>query len=148
MTEKYVTKSAQETVSLARDFGTRLKPGDIVALWGDLGAGKTTFTRGLAQSLGIPPSIPITSPTFTIVNEYRGTVKLYHIDLYRIRSPEDIESIALREILYGNGISVIEWPDRLGNDELPENRWDVIFDILDENERLITIERMQSPQAL
>lgn len=144
MTEKYITKSAQETVALGRNFGARLKPGDIVALWGDLGAGKTTFTRGLAQSLGIPPSIPITSPTFTIVNEYQGIVKLYHIDLYRIRGSEDIESIALREILYGHGISVIEWPDRLGNDELPENRWDVIFDILDENERLITIEHMQS----
>ncbi|MCX7823758.1 MAG: tRNA (adenosine(37)-N6)-threonylcarbamoyltransferase complex ATPase subunit type 1 TsaE [Syntrophobacterales bacterium] len=140
MSEKYTTRSPEETVALGRTFGSRLKPGDVVALWGDLGSGKTTFTRGIAQSLGIPPSIPITSPTFTIINEYLGTTRLYHIDLYRIRGSEDVESIALREILYGNGVSVIEWPDRLGIDGLPENRWDILFDILDENGRLITIE--------
>lgn len=144
MAERYLTKSSEETVALGKTFGSRLKPGDVIALWGDLGAGKTTFTRGLARALGVPPSIPITSPTFTIVNEYHGAVKLYHIDLYRIRGPEDIESIALREILYGRGISVIEWPDRLGKDELPEKRWDIMFDILDEEERLITVEYIET----
>ncbi len=143
MKETYTTRLAEETVELGRFLGSRLKSGDVVALWGDLGAGKTTFTKGIAQALGIPPSIPITSPTFTIINEYHGTFKLYHIDLYRIRGVEDIESLALREIFYGNGVCVIEWPDRLGRNELPESRWDVLFDIIGEDERLITIERIE-----
>lgn len=142
MKETYTTRLAEETVQLGRFFGSRLKAGDIVALWGDLGAGKTTFTRGIAQSLGIPSSVPITSPTFTIINEYQGAMKLYHIDLYRIRGADDVESLALREILYGSGVCVIEWPDRLGNEELPENRWDVLFDIIGDDERLITVERI------
>ncbi|MEJ5301449.1 MAG: tRNA (adenosine(37)-N6)-threonylcarbamoyltransferase complex ATPase subunit type 1 TsaE [Thermodesulforhabdaceae bacterium] len=138
---RYITKSAEETINLGRFFGSSLKAGDVVALWGDLGSGKTTFTRGIAQALGIPPSVPITSPTFTIINEYHGILKLYHIDLYRISGAADLETLTLREIIYGNGVSIIEWPDRLEEGDLPENRWDVLFDVIDETERLIIIER-------
>jgi len=141
-TERYITKSAEETVNLGKNFGSRLQPGDVVALWGDLGSGKTTFTRGIARALGASPSIPITSPTFTIINEYHGVLNLYHIDLYRISGVADLETLTLREILYGHGVCVIEWPDRLEKEELPENRWDVLFDVIDENERLIIIERV------
>jgi tRNA threonylcarbamoyladenosine biosynthesis protein TsaE len=141
-TERFITKSAEETVNFGKNFGSRLQPGDVVALWGDLGSGKTTFTRGIARALGVPPSVPITSPTFTIINEYHGALNLYHIDLYRISGVTDLETLTLREILYGHGVCVIEWPDRLGKDELPENRWDILFDVIDENERLIIIERV------
>lgn len=135
-----ITCSFEETFQLGRDLAKGACSGDIFALWGELGAGKTTFTRGFARGLGVPENIPITSPTFTLVNEYDGLMKLYHIDLYRISSEYELDTIPLREVLYGSGVSLIEWPDRLGR-YLPYNRWDIIFEIVDDDLRKITVRR-------
>ena len=112
------------THRLGFKLGTLLHPGDILTLQGDLGAGKTLLTGGVARGLGIPPEIPITSPTFTFINEYEGRLHLYHLDLYRLSDPEELETLPWKEALFGKGVAVIEWPERLG-DELPEERMEI-----------------------
>ena len=106
------TGSPLETLDTARSVARRLLPGDIVLLSGPLGAGKTVFAQGVAAGLGV--SEAVTSPTYTIVNEYHGRVALYHIDLYRIGSPREFELLGLDDLLYGDGVSLIEWPERAG----------------------------------
>lgn len=125
------------SLELGRKIGEHLEPGDILALWGDLGAGKTLLTRGIARGLGIPPEIPITSPTFTFMNEYEGRLHLYHLDLYRLGDPDELETLPWREAFYGKGVAVIEWPERLGP-FLPDKRWDIRLEITGEESRLIT----------
>ncbi len=134
----FVTRSPDETVSIGQMIGEKLLAGSVVALWGEMGAGKTTITRGIAHGLGISPRIPITSPTFTLINEYDGRLRLYHIDLYRIGSEDELDTLPLREILQGDGVSVIEWPEKL-KVYLPEVRLDVVLDFVDENTRRITL---------
>jgi tRNA threonylcarbamoyladenosine biosynthesis protein TsaE len=103
------TFSEEETKVLARTIARHLKPGDVIALEGDLGAGKTTFAQGIAKALGI--SGPVDSPTFTIIKEYEGTLPLYHMDVYRIDSPE--EELGLEEYFYGDGVCLVEWASRV-----------------------------------
>ncbi len=103
------TVSAEETVELGAKLGKLLKKGDIVCLNGDLGAGKTAFTSGIAKALGICGYI--TSPTFTIVNEYEGTIPFYHFDVYRIADPEEMFEIGFEEYLEDRGAVVIEWAE-------------------------------------
>ena len=106
------TCSEDETLAVARDLAARLKPGDIVRLSGDLGAGKTAFVRGLAVGLGIDPDA-VSSPTFTLVHEYRGgRLTLYHADLYRLDNATT-EGLGLEEERVAGGVLAIEWPDRL-----------------------------------
>ena len=106
------TCSEDETLAVARGLAARLKPGDIVRLSGDLGAGKTTFVRGLAVGLGIDPDA-VSSPTFTLVHEYRGgRLALYHADLYRLDNATT-EGLGLEEERVAGGVLAIEWPDRL-----------------------------------
>lgn len=101
-------QNAQDTILLGEEFGRSLKQGDVVCLVGDLGAGKTTFTKGIANALNCIYE-PV-SPTFNIVNEYPGDIPLYHFDLYRLESVNDLYSVDIDNYLYGNGICVIEWP--------------------------------------
>jgi tRNA threonylcarbamoyladenosine biosynthesis protein TsaE len=103
------TSSEAETTAAGRELGARLPPGSVVLLEGPLGAGKTAFTRGLAEGLGCDPD-EVSSPTFTIVQEYRGRVTLQHVDLYRL-APDEVDDLALEELLEENVIAV-EWPDR------------------------------------
>lgn len=127
------------SLRLGACLGEQVEEGDVFALWGDLGSGKTLFTRGLARGMGVPPQVPITSPTFTIINEYDGRRHhLYHLDLYRVTTMEELETLPWRETLFGEGIAVVEWPDRLGT-LLPERRWDISFDFLDDDSRIITL---------
>jgi tRNA threonylcarbamoyladenosine biosynthesis protein TsaE len=105
------TAGAEETEALARDLAVATEPGDVLALVGDLGAGKTAFVRGLAQGLGADREA-VVSPTFTMVAEYAGRLPLYHVDLYRLE-PGTVDLLALREYLYGSGVTAIEWFDRL-----------------------------------
>ena len=106
------TCSEDETLAVARDLAARLKPGDILRLSGDLGAGKTAFVRGLAVGLGIDPDA-VSSPTFTLVHEYRGgRLTLYHADLYRLDNATT-EGLGLEEERVAGGVLAIEWPDRL-----------------------------------
>lgn len=113
----YKTSSVEQTVEVGIKLGKLLQKGDIVCLSGNLGTGKTAFTNGIAKSLGIDGYI--TSPTFTIVNEYRGDVPLYHFDAYRLADSEEMFEIGFEEYIEGNGVVVIEWPQRI-SDILPQ----------------------------
>ncbi|MGM0546723.1 MAG: tRNA (adenosine(37)-N6)-threonylcarbamoyltransferase complex ATPase subunit type 1 TsaE [Bacteroidota bacterium] len=107
-----MTTSESETIARGREFVSDLKAGDIVCLTGDLGAGKTHFVKGMAQGLGINQN-EVSSPTFTLINEYYGKMPLYHFDCYRMESPQEAMEIGAEEYFYGNGVSVIEWPERI-----------------------------------
>ncbi len=111
-----VTQSAQETFQAGYRLGSILEKGDVVCLTGGLGTGKTAFTGGIAAALGIEGYI--TSPTFTILNEYEGKVPLYHFDVYRIADPSEMFEIGFEEYVEGNGIVVIEWAELI-KDILP-----------------------------
>lgn len=123
---------------LGRRIGELLEPGDILALRGELGAGKTLLVRGIARGLGVPESVRVTSPTFTIINEYLGSLYLYHLDLYRISGPEDLETFPWQESLFGRGVAVIEWPERLGR-LLPPERIEIEIRITGDESRSIRI---------
>ena len=105
------THSPEETASLGRRLGERLEPGDVLAMVGQLGAGKTQLTRGLA--LGIGSDGPVTSPTFKLVNEYEGRVRLYHIDAYRLHGADDLLALGCDEFFDGAGAAAVEWADRI-----------------------------------
>ena len=112
MTGAFKVRKVEETWELAKQFAAELKPGDIVCLEGDLGAGKTTFTQGVASALGVPGRV--TSPTFCLVQEHRGQVLLVHIDLYRLQGEEDVLAIGWEDYLSEGAIMMVEWPERAG----------------------------------
>lgn len=134
---KVKTHSEEETKQLGFKLGQKLNPGDIVCLYGELGAGKTIFVKGIAKSLGIPER-EITSASFIIIAEHQGKIPLYHIDLYRI-SPGEVYEIGLFDYLSLDGISVIEWAERVEN-ELPEQAFKVRFVYTADREREIEIQ--------
>lgn len=111
---KKITSSAPETMALAKLFSSHLKAGDIVFLTGPLGAGKTTFTKGLAQGFKIKAD-QVNSPTFILMNYYEGRLPLYHFDFYRICRADELSTVDMDEYFYGKGITIIEWPERLGD---------------------------------
>lgn len=119
---EYISKSYEETQKIASDFAKTLKSSDVVCMYGDLGAGKTAFVQGMAKGLDITE--PITSPTFTIVNEYEGSMPLYHFDVYRIADSDEMYEIGYEEYVYGDGICVIEWAELI-EDILPDERYSV-----------------------
>lgn len=126
------------SLRLGGKIGELLQAGDILALWGDLASGKTLLTRGIARGLGIPPEERVTSPTFTIINEYSGRLHLFHLDLYRLSGADELDTLPWQESLFGNGVAVIEWPGRLGR-LLPAQRWDIEFSISGEENRTMLI---------
>jgi tRNA threonylcarbamoyladenosine biosynthesis protein TsaE len=112
MSAAITTHSERETSRVGRTVAQSLTPGAVVLLWGELGAGKTAFVRGLAEGLGIDPA-DVSSPTFTLVQEYRGgRIPLYHVDLYRL-APHEVDDLGLDEMTLEGGVTAIEWPDRL-----------------------------------
>jgi tRNA threonylcarbamoyladenosine biosynthesis protein TsaE len=133
------TSSAEETIKLGEELGKKLKGGDVVCLTGDLGGGKTQFTKGIAKGLNI--NEPIISPTFVIMrNYYRENLpNFYHLDLYRINSVKDVEELDLDELIGNiNSIVIIEWPER-AKELIPENAIWIEFAYIGENEREIKI---------
>lgn len=108
---EYYTASERETERLGMTLGRQLKPGTVIAYEGDLGAGKTAFTRGLARGLGIEEKV--TSPTYTIVNEYEGRLPLFHFDMYRLNSSEDLFDIGWEDYLERGGVIAVEWSSRI-----------------------------------
>ncbi|HEY5345761.1 MAG TPA: tRNA (adenosine(37)-N6)-threonylcarbamoyltransferase complex ATPase subunit type 1 TsaE [Verrucomicrobiae bacterium] len=133
----FISHSPPDTEALGERFGRAAKRGQIIALSGDLGAGKTQFVRGLARGLGIPARVH--SPTFTLVNEYvGGRLKLFHLDLYRLETPAQIVSAGIEEFLQPDGVSVIEWAERIANCELRiANLKNIRIEIVSETERKI-----------
>ena len=119
-----LTTGPEETQLLAEQLGRLLRPADVVALVGDLGSGKTLFAQGLARGLQVPETFYITSPSFSIINEYPGRIPFYHLDLYRLSTTIEFSELGLEEILYGQGAVAIEWAERLGED-LPAERLEV-----------------------
>src|ERR1039458_9625243 len=107
------SNSEEETKLCAKRFASQLKRGDIVLLQGDLGAGKTTFVKGMSQGFKIAPK-KVNSPTFVLMNYYKGKLPVYHFDLYRLGKSQELDTLDFDEYFYGEGISVIEWPERLG----------------------------------
>ena len=130
-----VTHSEEETAAAGERLAGRVQPGDVVLLHGDLGAGKTAFVRGLARGLGAPAG-EVSSPTFTIIQEYRGRVTLYHVDLYRLQ-PREAGELGLDEMIDSGGVVAIEWAERWG--DLPARAWVVRIVYEGEDSRRISI---------
>ncbi len=125
MTRTFHTQNADETRTLAARLGALLRPGDTLCLIGDLGAGKTTWTQGLALGLGLPPEEPVNSPTFTLVAEHPGgRVPLVHLDVYRLSNSSDLYDLAFDDYLGGDSVVVIEWADKIP-DALPADRLEI-----------------------
>ncbi len=132
-----ITHSAEETIEFAKEIGSRLKKGDIVAYTGGLGAGKTTFTRGLAMGLGMEDNV--TSPTFSLVNEYHSKdISLYHFDMYRIMGADDLETTGFYDYSTDDSVFAIEWSENI-SEELPGNAVIINIERIDDNTRRITV---------
>ena len=133
-----ITRSAAETRALGKKLAARLQPGDVLLLEGDLGAGKSELTRGIAAGLGVTETV--TSPSFTILNVYEsGRCPLYHFDWYRLESSEELYELGMDEYLGGDGIAVVEWPGRCP-DAVPEGAIRIRMTAAGENERIIESE--------
>lgn len=108
-----LTHSSEETIAQGREIGARLKAPLLILLSGELGAGKTTLTKGIAAGLGAAREDDVTSPTFTLVHKYEGSTRVYHVDLYRIEDLQDLETLGLEDIFSEQAVVIVEWPDRL-----------------------------------
>lgn len=137
---QYISESEKDTIHLGAQLAQHLKESDIVCLFGDLGSGKTTFVKGLAQGLDIKRAV-VNSPTFVLLNMYEGKYPLYHFDLYRLEKSEEILAIGYEEFLYGDGVAVVEWADKLGP-LLPKEYLCIVLTHKTPHERRIKIEGM------
>ena len=137
----FTTKSQEETIALGQKIGSKLKKGDIIAMQGTLAAGKTTITKGIAQALGITDTI--TSPTFCLISEYYGKMPLYHMDVYRLDGDEDFVNLGTDDMIYGDGVSIIEWSEKI-MDELPKTTIILKITPQDDGSRLIEIDNWQN----
>jgi tRNA threonylcarbamoyladenosine biosynthesis protein TsaE len=133
---KMISGDPTKTFYIGRILGEALTAGDIVALTGELGAGKTCLTQGIARGLGVPEVYQITSPTFTLINEYPGRLNLIHLDVYRLSSSRDLQDLGYEEFFFGKGVTVIEWADKI-QDIIPEKSLSVTLAYLDQNRRSI-----------
>ena len=133
MTVSFITENPDKTKQVGHFIGRLLRTGDIVLLFGELGTGKTCLTQGIADGVGIEKGQHVTSPSYILINVYDGRIPIYHIDLYRLQDSEAIYELGLEEYLYGEGICVIEWSDRI--DDLPESYLKVVLEWLDFEKR-------------
>ena len=131
-----ITRNADETATLGMRLGRLLKAGDFIALIGELGSGKTRFVQGVAAGLNVEPGRPVNSPTYSLLHIHSGRLPLYHFDLYRLSGDEDVEQLGFSEYFYGDGVSLVEWADRL-HMEMPAERLTITFSYLGEDERRI-----------
>lgn len=113
VSREFVTHSSEETIDCGREIGAQLQSPALILLSGDLGAGKTTLTKGIVSGLGAAKEDEVTSPTFTLVHKYAGAVPVYHVDLYRIGNFHDLETLGLEDVFSGQAIVIIEWPEKL-----------------------------------
>lgn len=136
--------SPARTEALGRVLGRLLGPGQVVGLVGELGAGKTCFARGVARGMGVDPGVRVTSPTFTIVNEYAGRAPLIHVDLYRLSDPEELVEVGLDEYFRGDGVVLVEWFD-LFPAEMPLERLQVHMEVTGDETRLMELDARGGP---
>jgi tRNA threonylcarbamoyladenosine biosynthesis protein TsaE len=134
---KFVTNNTEETIELGKKIGNYLRKGDVIAMQGTLAAGKTTITKGIAQSLDI--SETITSPTFCLISEYEGKMPLYHMDVYRLDNEEDFANLGTEDMIYGNGVSIIEWSEKIMN-EPPKKTIILKIEPQEDGSRIITLD--------
>lgn len=146
MREEHTTFSEQETLQLAHSFARQLERGNVVALWGELGTGKTRFVKGVCEAFGAEHQV--SSPSFVILNRYEGKgpdgreLFVYHLDLYRVKSVDEIYDLGYEEFVYGDGVTLVEWSEQLA-DLLPSKRYDVRIGYgAQDSERRISIEQM------
>ncbi len=137
----FTTKTSEETIELGKRIGSKLQKGDVIAMQGPLAAGKTTITKGIAQALGIDDTI--TSPTFCLISEYYGKMPLYHMDVYRLDGTEDFINLGTDDMIYGDGVSIIEWSEKI-MDELPKKTIILKISPSEDGSRTITIENWQN----
>ena len=139
MQKHITTHTANETLDLGKEFAAALHRGDVVALYGELGSGKTQFAKGVCLGLGIESHV--TSPSFTIVNEYtEGKIPVYHFDFYRIRSLAELNEIGYEEYIFSSGVCLLEWADLVG-ERLPARRYDVTMALgANHDDRIINID--------
>lgn len=133
---EFTTKTSEETIELGYKIGQKLKKGNILAMQGTLAAGKTTITKGIAKALEI--SDTITSPTFCLISEYYGKMPLYHMDVYRLEGSEDFENLGTEDMLYGDGVCIIEWSEKI-MDSLPKETIIINIQPQDDGSRKIQI---------
>ena len=139
MTREFTTQSAEETIALGRELANMLAPPKLVVLRGDLGAGKTTLVKGIAQGLAAASEEDVTSPTFTLIHEYRGpSAAIYHIDLYRIDTLRELDTLALDDLMSANSILLIEWGEKFARFE-QERDVEIVLERISENERKIRV---------
>ena len=139
MVEEFISNGESETLKFAGEFAKTLSEGDIVLLDGDLGAGKTVFTKGVVSVLSNGRAIAV-SPTFVIVNVYDTVPQINHFDLYRIADLSELDAIGAEEYFYGDGISIVEWPER-AEGMFPSSAIKVFIEKIDDEKRLIKVER-------
>jgi len=135
---RLISHSVEETIEIGARLAKKLKRGDVVALVGDLGSGKTVLTKGIARGLGVKNERYVNSPTFVIIKEYKGRLPLYHFDLYRLNRSNVLDLEAYDEYFYGDGVSVIEWADKIRR-SLPAKRIEVKLSVASEGKRRIEI---------
>lgn len=135
--DDFLSQSVEQTEKFAEEFSKKLEGSEIIAMYGELGAGKTAFARGIAKGLGVEDIV--SSPTFAIVNEYQGVYPIYHFDMYRIESWNDLDSIGFFDYI-GNGVIIIEWSENIEGALLDDIIKVNISKTTDENERIIKIE--------
>ena len=138
----YRSSKFQDTIKIGARFAKSLQAGAVVALIGDLGAGKTVFTKGIAQGLGVKDIRYVNSPTFVLTKEHKGRIPLYHFDLYRIDHPGMVDLESWDEIFYGDGVSVVEWADKISA-LLPTSYYEVTIARTGEDSRKITIKKVE-----
>ena len=134
--QEITLKTSADTEQFGIQLGAMALPGDVICLDGELGAGKTTLTQGIAKGLAVPPSCYVTSPSFSILHEYPGRIPLYHMDFYRLNSSLEVEELGLDEYFYMSGLTVIEWSEKAA-EVLPADRLALHIRITADNMRLV-----------
>lgn len=136
--KQLILKSINETIKLGATLGSLISKGDVVALTGELGSGKTTLIKGIAKGLGVKDTRYVNSPSFVIVKEYKGKIPLYHLDVFRLDDPSTLDTVGYKEFFYGDGATVIEWADKI-RELLPDEYLDIELFVKGEKEREIKI---------
>ncbi|MBI4335954.1 MAG: tRNA (adenosine(37)-N6)-threonylcarbamoyltransferase complex ATPase subunit type 1 TsaE [Candidatus Omnitrophica bacterium] len=139
----YVTRCREGTIELGARLAKGFKGGDVIALTGELGSGKTTLTKGIAKGLGVKAYRYVNSPSFVIIKEYQGKAPLYHFDVFRVDSLSEVDALGFEEYFYGNGVCVVEWADKIRN-LLPNKRIEIKIETIGIKERNVSVRRNES----